>query len=242
MSWANRYGEVIWAGFGMWTLGGGLLIMADRSLHLGWICFYLVILGVGTGFVFQPTLVALQAHCPKAQRAVIVSNRNFMRSSGGAVGLAASSAILANVLKSSLPPRLASVAGNTFATPDLTLYSQEDRQAIEAAYAAASRAVFIWCVPLVGLCFLLCILIKDNGLVRKEEKEAVKTGSGDEEQPQEEKRAEKGVLMRVHTGEDVSMRALPARLVSPDDTPDHSRKPSVSSEKSDHTTAAEPSR
>lgn len=179
MSKTNRYGEVIWTGFGIWTLGTGLLVLADRTISLGLIAFFLVLVGAGTGFVFQPTLVALQAHCPKAQRAVVTSNRNFIRSSGGAVGLAVASAILANVLKASLPERLHSVANSTFAAPDLSVYSASDRNAIRDAYADASRAVFIFCVPIAGIAFLLCAFIKDKGLVRKEEiaQEATDAGS-----------------------------------------------------------------
>jgi hypothetical protein len=29
----KRYGEVIWFGFGMWTLGAGLTILFDRNTH-----------------------------------------------------------------------------------------------------------------------------------------------------------------------------------------------------------------
>ncbi|EME85479.1 uncharacterized protein MYCFIDRAFT_41323 [Pseudocercospora fijiensis CIRAD86] len=173
ISKVGRYGEVIWFGFGIWTLGSGLLMMADRNIHIGLVSFFLVLIGAGTGCTFQPTLVALQAHCPKAQRAVVTSNRNFLRSSGGAVGLAVSSAILANVLKGSLPSRLHSVASSTFAVPNLGNYSISDQEAIADAYAAASRAVFICCLPVAAIAFLLSALIRDKGLVRKEEKVGV---------------------------------------------------------------------
>jgi hypothetical protein len=62
VSYRNRYGEVIWTGFGLWTLGSGLLVMADEKLNFGFIALFLIIIGFGTGLVFQPTLVALQAH------------------------------------------------------------------------------------------------------------------------------------------------------------------------------------
>ncbi len=180
----NRYAELIWFGFGMWTLGAGLLVLCNETTPFGLFCFYLMIIGTGTGCVFQPTLVALQAHCPKAQRAVVTSNRNFLRSAGAAVGLAVSSAILSNVLKASLPPRLAFVANSTFAKPDLSEYSAQDQATVLHAYAAASRAVFIWCVPLIGICFLLCVFIRDNGLVRKEERESSNPTAGEpEKQP-----------------------------------------------------------
>lgn len=169
MSWFNRYKELIWIGFGVWTMGAGLLVLANETIHLGLLSIFLVFVGCGTGMVFQPTLVALQAHCPKSQRAVVTSNRNFLRSSGGAVGLAVSSAVLANVLKGSLPHRLSYVAESTFAAPNLANFSPADRALIKRAYADANRAVFIWCVPLIGLCFVLNVFITDNGLQRKDE-------------------------------------------------------------------------
>lgn len=136
---------------------------------MGWLSFFLILIGMGTGMVFQPTLVALQAQTPKMQRAVVTSNRNFLRSSGGAVGLAVSSAILANVLRGSLPEHLSYVANSTFAAPDLSTFSIQDQNAIASAYASASRAVFIFCAPLNALCLALCVFIKDHGLIREED-------------------------------------------------------------------------
>lgn len=181
MSRYNRYAEVIWFGFGIWTLGAGLLVLAGQTTSLGAIAVFLVLIGIGTGLTFQPTLVALQAHCPKAHRAVVTSNRNFLRSSGGAVGLAVSSAVLANVLKSSLPASLQNIANSTFATPDLSAYSGTQRVAIIGAYADASRAVFIWCVPCAGISFVLTALIRDRGLVRKEEELESSVAHGEQE-------------------------------------------------------------
>lgn len=234
MSRFNRYGEIIWGGFGIWTLGAGLLVLADETISFGLIALFLILIGWGTGMVFQPTLVALQAHCPKAQRAVIVSNRNFLRSSGGAVGLAVSSAILANVLKASLPSRLAYVADSTFAAPNLSGFSVADQVTIKKAYADASRAVFIWCVPLTAICFALCFLIKDHGLQRKEEQEiampqAEGNGSpmGSGEDPEKEATSE----AQMTTGARVKEAGVD--ICSTDQSPDVSRKPSVSSEKSE---------
>jgi len=234
MSRFNRYGEIIWGGFGIWTLGAGLLTLADQTISFGLIAFFLVLIGCGTGMVFQPTLVALQAHCPKAQRAVIVSNRNFLRSSGGAVGLAVSSAILGNVLKGSLPDRLKYVAQSTFAAPNLSTFSSADRAIIKAAYASASRAVFIWCVPLTGICFLLCFLIKDQGLQRTEEREAATPkleGDGTPRRSIED--PEKGAAMPPQASEDEGAKQVDVAVTPSSGSPDMSRKPSISSEKSE---------
>lgn len=233
MSRFNRYGEIIWGGFSIWTLGAGLLVMADQHIHIGLVCFFLVLVGFGTGMVFQPTLVALQAHCPKAQRAVIVSNRNFIRSAGGSVGLAVSSAILGNVLRSSLPQRLHHLANNTFAAPDLSTFSASDRTAIVSAYASASRAVFIWCVPLVGICLLLCALIKDKGLQRKEEQEAATPeveGEGRPRRSVEDK--EKDGMSAGGNVNDSAPKNPDVGVSNPDESADISRTPSHASQDS----------
>ncbi len=188
--------------------------------------------------IFLQTLVALQAHCPKHQRAVVTSNRNFLRSSGGAVGLAVSSAILANVLKNSLPPRLAPVANSTFAAPDLSGYSQADRDAIEGAYAAASRAVFIWCVPLVGICFLLSALIKDEGLQRQEEREVATPQVGDGTPRRSVEDPEKAAIPMVSVGAE---NAGGVGEVHATNSADDCGRGSVASEKSDKSEHPRPS-
>jgi hypothetical protein len=169
MSKFNRYIEVVYWGFGIWTVGSGLMVMCDEDTHLGLVAFFLVLTGSGTGSIFQPTLVALQAHCPKEQRAVVTSNRNTMRSLGAAVSLAVSGALLANTLKKSLPEDLQYLASDSFAAPDLSLFDSVQREQISRAYAAASRAVFIWCFVLIAVSLALTLIIRDSGLSRQSE-------------------------------------------------------------------------
>jgi MFS family permease len=169
MSRFNRYIEVVWWGFGIWSVGSGLMIMCDEDTNLGLVAFFLVLTGCGTGSIFQPTLVALQAHCPKEQRAVVTSNRNTLRSLGAAVSLAVSGALLANTLRRSLPKELQYLAANSFAAPDLCTFDPRQRKQISQAYAAASRAVFIWSFVLIAISLALTLIIRDSGLSRKTE-------------------------------------------------------------------------
>ncbi|KAH0345063.1 MFS general substrate transporter, partial [Aureobasidium melanogenum] len=166
----ERYGEVIWTGFFLWTLGVGLTCIFDLSTPIAAIVVILLIQGAGVGFIFQPTLVALQAHCSKEQRAVVISNRNFLRSLGGAVGLAISAAALQNSLKKAMPPESSSFL-SSYDTPDFEALgaSPEQIQDVLQAYATASRTVFIMNAPFMGLCLVGCILIKDRGLQRPNE-------------------------------------------------------------------------
>jgi hypothetical protein len=102
VSRTKRYGEVIWTGFALWTLGDGLAPLFSRTLETWRIVLILIVAGAGVGNVFQPTLVAAQAHSRKHDRVVVISVRNFLRSLGGAIGLALSSAVFSNVLSKTL--------------------------------------------------------------------------------------------------------------------------------------------
>jgi MFS family permease len=170
----ERYGEVIWLGSFLWTIGVGLTCMFDLSTPIAVIVVILLVQGAGVGLIFQPTLVALQAHCSKEQRAVVISNRNFLRSLGGAVGLAISAAVLQNSLRKVMPPEFSAFV-SSYDKPDFAALgaSPEQVQAVLRAYATASRTVFIMNVPFIGLCLVGCLLIKDRGLQRPDELKAI---------------------------------------------------------------------
>jgi len=121
----------------------------------------LVIIGAGVGATFQPTLIALQSHVPKSRRAVIISNRNFFRCGGGATGLAISAAVLQTVLRISLPEEYKYLASNVYAVPKV---QGPEFEGVLDAYMAASRAVFILQVPIMGVCLLGSVFLTDHGL------------------------------------------------------------------------------
>lgn len=120
----------------------------------------LAIVGTGVGAIFQPTLIALQAHSPKSRRAVIISNRNFYRCMGGACGLAISAAVLQAQLSATLPADRKDLAGSTYVLPE----RMRKEPGVLDAYMAASHSVFILQVPLIGACLFGTIFIRDRGL------------------------------------------------------------------------------
>ncbi|KAL2859587.1 major facilitator superfamily domain-containing protein [Aspergillus pseudodeflectus] len=174
----KRYGELIWIGFGLWTLGAGLMIRFSGTTTPAVICVTVGIAGMGIGSTFQPTQIACQAHCTKAQRAVVISDRNFFRCLGGACGLAVSAALLQAVLRSNLPNEFKNLAHSTYSLPPRDGLSDAEWTAILSAYAAASRAVFILQVPLIGACFLLCVFVRDRGLERPRDPDEEPASSG----------------------------------------------------------------
>jgi MFS family permease len=176
----KRYGELIYLGFALMTITVALSSFFNRTTPEWANILILVFMGIGQGNVFQPTLISLMAHSPKAQRAVVTSIRNFLRCLGGAVGLAVSAAILQNVLRENLPPQFASLSESSYAKPNFTLYSPEDANNILNAYEKASHAVFIFYAPVIAICLVCCVFVKDEGLQRKEEVETAQKKSSED--------------------------------------------------------------
>lgn len=150
--------------------GSGVALLLDRDTKPTIIIIPLILNGIGVGCIFQPILVALQAHTPKLRRAVIISNRNLFRSAGGASGLAISAAVLQARLRATLPSSYSYLASSTYALPE----SAKNISGVLDAYMAGSHAVFILQVPLISLCLLGTALIRDRGLEPPED-----TVSGD---------------------------------------------------------------
>ncbi|CCD56462.1 similar to MFS multidrug transporter [Botrytis cinerea T4] len=157
ISHTKRYNPVMVAGQWVWAL---LLIpqaFYSRTTPIWAICIVGFFQGLGTGCCFQPSLVALLAHSRRADRAVLNSLRNFLRSIGGTLGLTLASLILNNVLKARLKGVLDSLG-----------LSAAQRSAVLDAYMASVRTVFIVYAPLIGACALAALFVKDNGLEEKD--------------------------------------------------------------------------
>jgi MFS family permease len=182
----KRYGEIIWIAYTFWTFGASLLLLLNRTTPKWEIIVFLLIEGAGVGGVFQPCLIAAQAHSRKADRAVIISLRNFAIALGGALGLALSSAVFSNVLKKSLklvspdlpPGYVSEVLASILKVPDLSTLTAIQKNDVLNAYMHASKAVITLWGPIMGVCLTLCVLITDKGLQRAEELQRELEASG----------------------------------------------------------------
>jgi hypothetical protein len=163
------------------------MLLFGNHTHPAVIAVIVAVMGAGIGFTFQPTLVALQAHCTKSQRAVVIANRNFFRCMGGACGLAISAAILQATLRSNLPTKFAYLAESSYSLPSRSNLNAAEWASILLAYSKASHAVFILQVPLIGVCLLACIFVRDRGLERPKEPEEIEK---EKRKAQEERDAE----------------------------------------------------
>ncbi|KAK9346809.1 major facilitator superfamily domain-containing protein [Lipomyces starkeyi] len=186
MTKTGRYGHLLYFGYTMLTIGTGIQCgVFNLTIHPAVLVVALVLQGVGIGCTFQTTLVALQANSAKSDRAIIISVRGLLRSLGGAVGLAIASALLSNVLLKNIPTDLApdvraEMEHSVYATPDMTSLSYDQKRMVAHAYMIAYRAVFIFFVPCMALSLAVCLLIKDTGLERQDEKSSFNSGDAEE--------------------------------------------------------------
>jgi hypothetical protein len=179
----SGFRPVLYMVFVLWTTGAGLKVLFSRSSPVSIYVISLMIEGAGMGFIFQPgtsvqmfkgfkantntALVALQALSKPEDRAVVTSTRNMLRALGSAIGVAASTAIQYAVMKADLPAELPSDLRSQVLDGSWHIGSSDSGEwtdGILDAKMKGTHIVFITFVPLVGLCLLGCLWIKDRVL------------------------------------------------------------------------------
>lgn len=174
ISKTGHYGPTIIFSNCVWVIGASLQSIYTRTSPVWAICLIGFLQGIGIGGAFQPGLVALLAHSRKADRAVANSLRNFLRILGGSVGLTISGTILNNTLKSRLTGFLSAdivsqLTSSVYALKSLDLTSEQYERVMDA-YMSGMHTIFIMYAPIIGICFLCAVFIKDEGVAEKDAK------------------------------------------------------------------------
>ncbi|KAK7420234.1 hypothetical protein QQX98_002889 [Neonectria punicea] len=161
-----RYMPVLRAGFVLWTIGTGLKTMFNQHTHTATYVVILALEGAGVGWVHQPGLVALQANSRDEDRAVATGTRNVLRSFGGVVGIAVSTAGYYAVLDKALqhnrtvPDWLRGrVLDGTWSIGDEG--TDQFGSDILDARMSGFRVVVFMSVPLIALCLIASVFIAD---------------------------------------------------------------------------------
>ncbi|KAM9933131.1 hypothetical protein OXX80_007247 [Metschnikowia pulcherrima] len=184
ITFSGRYLPVTIVGYSFWLTGHGMTLAWGVNTSDGFIIGTMLVLGTGVGFIFQPTMVAAQANSRKAQRAVVISARNVIRSFGGALGTAIASLIVTNSLLkdinkqaklTNLPASyLEYMKANIYSHPDVSVLTPEQLAVVRHMYSGALRNYFYLTVPLLGMCLIFAFFTKDNGLQCLDEPRAEK--------------------------------------------------------------------
>jgi MFS family permease len=173
ISRTKHYMPVIWFGYISWTLGIGLLLLLSTNASEVKTIIPLVLIGLGVGSTFQPTLVAVQAQSYKRDRSTVISARNLLRSFGGAVGLAISSTILSNSFIKQLklkgdeyftPVEIQQLSKLIFSSELLNELPLDKANFLKELYMTALKNVFYMWLASISFCFISTLTVRDRGL------------------------------------------------------------------------------
>ncbi len=167
-----------------WLVSGGVLVTAGLGL-LGtirydteyWhIAIFMALMGLGIGMMMQNLVLATQNQVAPEDLGSASSVVTFFRSLGGAVGVSALGAVLANRVThyvkdglAELGPKAAKAAahgaGNSGGgIPDLDSLPAPLRTVMESAYGHGVGDVFLYAAPCALLAFLFTLFIKEVAL------------------------------------------------------------------------------
>ncbi|MEU2155392.1 MFS transporter [Streptomyces sp. NPDC019396] len=165
-----------------WLVSGGVLVTGGLGL-LGMIRYdteywrigvFMAVMGLGLGMMMQNLVLATQNQVAPQDLGSASSVVTFFRSLGGAVGVSALGAVLANRVThyveegfASLGPRGAALGhGGTGGggIPDLDTLPAPVRTIVEDAYGHGVADVFLWAAPFALLAFLVTLFIKEVAL------------------------------------------------------------------------------
>lgn len=168
-----------------WLVAGGVLLTAGLGL-LGtlrydtpyWhIAIYMALTGLGLGMMMQNLVLATQNQVAPEDLGAASSVVTFFRSLGGAMGVSALGAVMANRVHhyvqdglTALGPKAAAMGKGAAAgggIPDLDKLPAPFRQVIESAYGHGVGDVFLYAAPFAALSLVLVLCIKEVALKSK---------------------------------------------------------------------------
>ncbi|PZT75466.1 MFS transporter [Streptomyces sp. AC1-42W] len=168
-----------------WLVSGGFLVTAGLGL-LGtirydttyWhIAVYMFVMGLGIGMMMQNLVLATQNQVDPSDLGSASSVVTFFRSLGGAIGVSALGAVLANRVTRYVKEGLADLGPEGAALghggtagggiPDLDKLPAPFRTVMEAAYGHGVGDVFLYAAPSALVAFLITLFIKEVALRTK---------------------------------------------------------------------------
>ncbi|GLB19516.1 hypothetical protein AtubIFM61612_009423 [Aspergillus tubingensis] len=151
--------------------------MVTPSTSAAVLVIFQLLTGLGSGQTLQTTLVAIQAAVKREEMAVITGARNYLRMMGSTLAVAASSAIVNNIVRTKLEginfP--SSIITEIIADPtkiaSMSLSSAQESEALNA-YAHGVQVTYYMMTALAGIQFFLCVFfVKDYSLKRDDDQQ-----------------------------------------------------------------------
>ncbi|GGY13994.1 MFS transporter [Streptomyces anandii JCM 4720] len=169
-----------------WLVSGGVLVTAGLGL-LGTIRYdtaywkmgvFMALLGLGIGMMMQNLVLCTQNQVDPGDLGSASSTVTFFRSLGGAVGVSALGAVMANRITdyvkdglADLGPKYAKLAAGsgsgTDTIPDMDKLPRPLRTVMESAYGHGIADIFLYAGALAAVAFLITLFIKEVPLRTK---------------------------------------------------------------------------
>ncbi|WP_406393538.1 MFS transporter [Streptomyces sp. NBC_00887] len=179
-----------------WLVAGGFLVTAGLGM-LGtirydteyWhIAVFMFVMGLGVGMMMQNLVLATQNQVAPADLGAASSVVTFFRSLGGAIGVSALGAVMANRVTHYVKDGLADLGpqGAAFGhggtggggIPDLDKLPAPFRTVMEVAYGHGVADVFLYAAPAALVAFIVTIFIKEVALKTNAGNDKVPAGDG----------------------------------------------------------------
>jgi hypothetical protein len=143
-----------------------LLSTIDASTNVVLLSVYMAVLGIGVGMLMQNLVLAAQNDVQAQDLGAATSAMTFFRSMGGAVGVSALGAVLADRVTSMLTEKFGPVAtsSGTAAVPDLKTIPPAVLKVIQGTYGDATAELFLVGTPFAVLALLTVLFIKEKPL------------------------------------------------------------------------------
>jgi predicted MFS family arabinose efflux permease len=161
----GRYKALPILGAAGMTIGMGLLSLL--GVHTGRVTsgLYMLVLGLGMGFLMQLTSLLAQNSVAPRDIGVASSSRLFFQQIGGSIGVSAFGAIfarrLADALTTASPGLHLSTSGGQFNPATVRALPAAVQHDVYHAIAYAIHGVFLWAIPATALAFVLAWFIKE---------------------------------------------------------------------------------
>ncbi|WP_133876965.1 MDR family MFS transporter [Paractinoplanes brasiliensis] len=156
------------AGAAIMTAGMLLLSTIDAKTSVLVLSLHMAVLGIGVGMLMQNLVLAAQNDVPAAELGAATSTLTFFRSMGGAIGVSALGAVLANKVTSltaqKFGPAATAAGGSGDSVPDLTTLPPEIKAIFADIYGTATAELFLVGAPIAFLAIIAVLFVKEKPL------------------------------------------------------------------------------
>ncbi|PIA92368.1 putative transporter [Cercospora beticola] len=172
----GHYREIIWVGLVLLTIGTGLYSSLTESTSLATVIGFEIIVGFGSGCLFEAPLVAVQSTTPQDDTAAATATFGFIRNVATAMSLVLGGVVFQDGMnkrsgeleRAGLDGTLIGAFSDSKAAANVelikTIQDTMQREVVEAAYAWSIRHMWIMYCALSGTGLLVCVFIAHRKL------------------------------------------------------------------------------